>query len=428
MDLRERTGADPLWWDRTRLRLWQDEASWQQSGVARLVAADLPRAVTTVLEKEPQLVGLSVYSTLASVALARALRAARPGLRIVAGGQLCSPGLRGLRLARSGAFDAVVHGEGERPLLQLVEGAAPDSIGGLLIPHAGGVEDTGAGAQVSLDELPWPDWDGVDFDRYSHPLRAASMLLSRGCVRDCDFCHQSWSWGGYRYRDADDVYAEMAALASQRGVRHVHFNDLLVNGSGRQLDRLCALLIERPLGLSWAGNAIVSPNLSEERLTHMRAAGCEKLGFGFESFSEPVLRAMGKGHGPDAILTLLERLHRVGLPFFSNLIVGHPAEGEAEFQQTLDFLARHARLFPEPPTASLLIVQRDTPIDHDADRWGLCTWPDDPLDWWLDDGSNTLGVRRARAARLSEWYKRHFGAPARITDHAEDLEPVGARR
>lgn len=418
------------YWDRTHLHKWQDEARYAAEIEPRITGPGLDAYLDRILADDPTLVGISAYSIEATKHLARRLKERRPDLFVVVGGQVCDPGFYGYNLAWSGAIDLVVHGEGEGPLLDVIrrlESGSRDFSGvpGLLIPGPGGaVENTGTRAPLpDVDVIPWPSFEGLPLDWYTttiepphDPSRSMSTLMARGCVRKCDFCLQAEIWGNYRYRQAQDIYDEMAAHTQRYGLTSYHFNDLLINGAPKQLDALCDLLLAKPLGLTWGGNAIVSKTLRRPLLEKMKAAGCEFLGFGFESFSDPVLEAMGKKYrGPD-VSALLRDLNDVGMRFFSNLVIGHPREGRKEFAETVRFLIEHHELFSEAPTSSLLIVQKNTPIWRAMDRWGIRMDGGDALGWWLEDGSNTLDERKRRAQVMNFFYESLFDTSIKITD------------
>jgi radical SAM superfamily enzyme YgiQ (UPF0313 family) len=274
-----------------------------------------------------------------------------------------------------------------------------------------------------MESLPWPAFETLPMAYYTEtieppyaPSLAVSTLMSRGCVRKCDFCLQAEIWANFRYRKAEDIYAEMAAHKERWGVTRIHFNDLLINGNVRQLSRLCDLLLENPLGLTWGGNAICSKTLKRSLLEKMRAAGCDLLGFGFESFSDPVLKAMAKKYTRAEASRLVKDMHEVGMSFFSNLIIGHPAEGRKEFAETIGFLIEHAKYFNDAPTSSLLIVQKNTPIWRARSYWNIEMEEGDALGWRLADGSNDLAERKYRAQVMNFFYESLFDKALKITD------------
>ncbi len=417
-------------WDRTHLHKWQDPQRYRDEIAPRVTNPTIEDYARKILANSPQLVGISTYSIEATKHMARVLKDMDPEVFIVAGGQVCDPGFYGYNLAWSGSIDLVVHGEGEGPLLDIVtrleEGRRDFSdVRGLLIPRGpDSAEDTGLRPPiVDVNSLSWPDFEDLHLNYYTasegepyEPSRCVSTLMARGCVRKCDFCLQAEIWQNFRYRTAQSVYEEMAAYIERFGLTSYHFNDLLINGSAKQLSQLCDLLIERPLGVPWGGNAIVSKNLKPRLLEKMRAAGCEFLGFGFESFSTKVLHAMGKKYDADEVSRLLHDMKAVDMRFFSNLIIGHPAEGRKEFADTVRFLIDHHQLFTEAPTSSLLIVQKNTPIYRAREYWGIEMEDGDALGWWLKDGTNDLAERKHRAQVLNFFYESLFDVGIKITD------------
>jgi hypothetical protein len=106
----------------------------------------------------------------------------------------------------------------------------------------------------------------------------------------------------------------------------------------------------------------------------------------------------------------------VGMRFFSNLIIGHPAEGRREFADTIQFLIAHHHLFTEAPTSSLLIVQKNTPIWRARDYWKIQMNEGDALGWQLENGTNTLAERKHRAQVMNFFYESLFDTALKITD------------
>ena len=417
-------------WDRTHLHLWQDEEAYRREIAPDITGPSLDVTARRILAFDPQLIGLSVYSTRATLDLAAKLRELAPDVPLIAGGQICDPGVYGYPLAWSGLFEVVVYGEGEGPLLDVMaalDDREPDyrSIPGLLIPGPRRqVHDTGPREPVAdIDSLAHPDFEGLPMEAYTQaveppfdPSRMVSTLLSRGCVCRCDFCLQAEIWRTFRWRDPADVVDEMVANRDRYGLVRYHFNDLLINGSVRQLEGLCDRLIAVGWDLPWAGNATVTRTLTRPLLDKLKRAGCDKLGFGFESFDDTVLEAMNKPYRAADVARLLADLQAVEMDFFSNLIIGHPAEGRRKFASTVRFLIEHHGRFTEPPTSSLLIIQRNTPLHRERARWGVEMEDGDALGWRLRDGTNDLPERKRRAQVMDFFYDAFFGTRIKITD------------
>jgi radical SAM superfamily enzyme YgiQ (UPF0313 family) len=142
-----------------------------------------------------QVIGFStnLQQNLASLALARRIKATWPDKVIVLGGANCD-GEMGLELHRQFPFiDYVCRGESEIVFAALVErlldGAPPPSLPGLIVQGDGGqsVPVGGNALPVSdLDSLPYPDFDDYfqQLDRSSLDIAHCVTLVfesSRGC-------------------------------------------------------------------------------------------------------------------------------------------------------------------------------------------------------------------------------------------------------
>ncbi len=418
------------YWDRTHLHKWQEDDRYHTEIHEKLVAPSLEYYVERVLRNDPQVVGFSVYSMQATLAMVERIKALKPEVFIVVGGQVCEREFYGKRLAAHPLVDAVVMGEGEGPLGELVEaverGGEIPHIPGCLLRRGtrGEYEDCGDRAPIKdVNSLTWPLFDGLPIHWYTarleapwEPSRCGTTLMSRGCVRKCDFCLQAEIWQNFRFRKGDDIYREMETMRDLHRFRRYHFNDLLINGSPVQLEKFCDLMIERGAPVTWGGNAIVSKTLTRRLLEKMVAAGCEFLGFGFESFSDDVLTAMGKKYTRDEVHRLLIDMNELGMRFFSNLIIGHPAETRHHFAETVEFLLNHRQYFTEPPTSSLLIVQENTPVHRAREHWNLQIEGRDALHWYRRDGSNDLEERKYRAQILNQFYQSVWHKNIKITD------------
>ena len=172
------------------------------------------------------------------------------GIHVVVGGPAASVGAIRRLLVSIGAADAVVAGEGEPHVVPLVR-----SLGeGLPIPlgpgvtgrdEQGEIRDGGAGAAESIHALPLPSFAGMPTPEW------IPILTSRGCIRDCSFCTEKFFWKRYRQRKVEDVLAEIEMRIAETGRRTFEFNDDLLNGHIRWLERFCDELIQRKLGIRW---------------------------------------------------------------------------------------------------------------------------------------------------------------------------------
>src|ERR1041385_8749256 len=129
-------------------------------------------------------------------------------------------------------FDAVLIGEVEATLLELVSGAPMSEIAGLAFRSGGSVCRTEPRRlQTNLDALPFPACDLVDIDSYreawlsAHGYFSLNMVSSRGCPYRCNWCAKPVFGSNYHFRSPERVAREMLQLKSEFRADHVWFAD-----------------------------------------------------------------------------------------------------------------------------------------------------------------------------------------------------------
>lgn len=124
-------------------------------------------------------------------------------------------------------IDYIIMGEGEvtshELALALSEGKNLDEIDGLAFRKEDQIIINQPRKPImNIDELPWPARHLFNMEKYTKinkPFnhfpkkeRVLSMVTSRGCPGKCNFCSSPIFWKFARYRDPDDVVAEMKML------------------------------------------------------------------------------------------------------------------------------------------------------------------------------------------------------------------------
>jgi radical SAM superfamily enzyme YgiQ (UPF0313 family) len=265
------------------------------------------------------------------------------GLPVIVGGPQ-SVALDSAFLRRSLA-DVIVRGEGELPLLALMNhyvdntGSLQD-IGGLIFLENGREMQTPRLPLIeNLDALPYPDPKltlGNWFRRTT-----ASFLTSRGCPFSCAFCYEGGNTRRVRFRSVRNVMDEVRkTLLDSPHVRYVLFTDdtftLDVKRLKQFTDALSALRRERDFG--WFAEAHPSILLKHpEMLEMMCEAGLCTLQIGIESGSDEVLKAYGKKADTRMVREAVRLCVEAGVPHVAgNFIVGGALETEETFAASLN--------------------------------------------------------------------------------------------
>lgn len=304
----------------------------------------------TVLQLHPDLIGLTANSvTFPSAAeLAASLKDQAPGVTTVLGGPQVS--IDPKRCIESPGIDFAVRGDGELPLLQIVQNLGnPDalsSVKGILFKHNDAVIQTELPSQsTDLDTLPLPARHKIPLERYPRvqPARldvapVDNICASRGCVYKCTYCSVTRICNkAYRSRDPVNVVDEIQFLMSNFGTKAINFyDDNFTMNRGRILT-LCDEILRRGINVKWI--CMTRPDLVDAELLHsMKRAGCESIAFGIETGSQRLLDFMKKGLTLDQIKTAVRLCKDAKIQTHAYFMFGIPIETRMDYFRTLKLM------------------------------------------------------------------------------------------
>lgn len=288
----------------------------------------------------------------------RTARRVSPRSRLILGGPIASADPE-FALEALGP-DFLVLGEGELPaaglLRALSDGRTAEEVPGLAFRRAGRFFQTRPSETIpDLDSLPWPDYEGFEFDRFldrsafafdqstvsPHPVRLVAPIISgRGCSARCTFCYRLMP--SYRLRSIPEVIREIRHLKDRYAINEVLIWDDLFSSTPERLESFCREV--RPLGLVW-GCQLRVPVVNGPVLRLMKESGCTLISYGLESASPAVLRSMRKGIDVPRMEEALRLTKEAGLTIQGNFIFGDPAETPQTVEETLRFYRRHRQDF-----------------------------------------------------------------------------------
>ncbi|MDH5492265.1 MAG: radical SAM protein [Myxococcales bacterium] len=367
----------------------------------------LPRLLAGPDGRGYDVIGISVYSSfdfLKCQAIAEAAKARWPAAWIVAGGY--HPSARPLDFIYPGSpFDVCVIGEGERPMVKLIEAfeGGEKMHGVILGPEP--IED--------LAELPLSDYSLLERYRSVARGRASQTLiyLSRGCPFDCSFCMErakrEVSW---RPLPVEQAIEELRILHRFLDLRDwtLFVSDALFGMRQSWRRALLEALAQAQLPVEKIWMLIRVDLVEDEDLRLFDAAGAS-LGFGLESGDPRMLSILRKAGRLESYLERVERVgawtRERGVPFGANVIVGHPGETEESIERSAAF-ARRLFLDPKGTTGFLSVdpfrLYPGSPVQAEAERYTerFGTVFHRP-EWWQDGDPEFL----------SEWIDPSEGLP-----------------
>ena len=349
-----------------------------------LVPEFLEAAADELLEGSPRIVGFSsvFQQNIASLVLAKILKARNPSLIVVFGGGNCDAQMGQTIHECFPWIDFVVRGEGEKVFVEVVRDVLEDR---QVHPHSGlcyrangtsiAVPQKGE-PQVPMDEVPLPIYDDY-FERLARtPLRSelwpeVAILFesSRGCwwgvKSHCAFCGLNDSLMRFRSKPASRVAEEILSMAARyRVLDFVAVDDIL---DLRHISELFPLL--RASGADLSLFYETKANLTKDQLRAFAAAGVNAIQPGIESLSTPILRLMGKGVTGLQNLRLLKWCAELGIKPSWNLLYGFPGEPPEEYERMREIVPSLVHL--EPPSFTPIELERFSPYFERSSEFGI---------------------------------------------------------
>ncbi len=305
------------------------------------------RIAPGIVAREPRLIGISVaFGTqlIPAMTLAAALRDVGYDGHIVVGGAFISHCHTRIP-ATPELFDLVnsfVIFSGEIPLLRLAEALRDDlplsTVPGLIFREAAEIRNVPRAEPPLLDDLPTPDFTGLDLNRYLSPRPILPVLTSRGCYFDrCTFCSHTFSYDGrYERHLVEHVIRDVRALQQRHAAKDIYFVDECLSPSFVRL--IATRLLEEKLDIHWVADVRYEPSFRRDLLELAYRSGCRMLAFGLESINPRVVNLMDKATNRPSTQRILDDCHEVGIASNVMFFIGFPSETEEEARQTIDFI------------------------------------------------------------------------------------------
>ena len=260
------------------------------------------QALARVVNARPDVVGFYCMFSMkkTTLELARTLRPQlNPSCLFIVGGPLPSWAPEGFL----GVFDAVAVGEGEQTMAELVQCITVNKsfldIKGLVYQDGDKFVHTEPRAFVAdLDSLPFPTRSHFDNDAYKNyysknfHYTTTSMITSRGCPFNCDFCSRPIFGADMRTRSVNNIVDEVEQIA-RLGYDRVWFADDCFTLNNKHLTAVCEELANRHLDVGWECLSRVD-TMNADVAAAMKRSGCIRVFFGIESGNDSVLGLMNK--------------------------------------------------------------------------------------------------------------------------------------
>lgn len=268
---------------------------------------------------------------------------------LVAGGGAHISGMP-VESMRESMLDVAMAGESDLTFGEVCDGRDPKSVPGLYYRDAdGNIVHSGVRPLIgNLDDLPMPAWHLFDPAYYRDKVSrilvrnppATIAEFSRGCVFKCDFCASKMTMAlGYRKKSPARCAEEVKQL-HRLGWREFMLADDIFTSDNEWATSVAEAITEAGTGMTWTcNNGIRVESANDHLFRTLRKAGCYRVSFGFESGSDAVLKAFGKGgrasleQGRRAV-----RMARAaGIDTNGFFLLGLSADTEESMKETIEY-------------------------------------------------------------------------------------------
>ena len=307
-------------------------------------------------EYQPDLVAVSLLEDTFPIALPLMRAAHDAGVPVLAGG--IYPTFASEDVIREESVDILCVGEGEVAMVELCHriatGAEYDDVLNLWIKKQDGtIVRNHIGPTVNINELPFPDYDFFEEQRFYRPmqgklLRIMPIEMHRGCPYQCAFCEdpiqsQMYRAIGERYHRAKSpqkLMEELRILKDKYQAEYIYFNAetffAMPDAYFVELANSYAEEIKLPFWLQTRPETLTAKHV--ELLQQMNVAHVNiGLEHGNEEFRARVLK---RKMSNNLIIDGLKNLHDAGIPTTVNNIMGFPDETRELVFDTIE-LNRH---------------------------------------------------------------------------------------
>ena len=251
-------------------------------------------------------------------------------------------------------LSAICRGEGEYPLLELVENLkdnkAITQIKSLWIKQDGKIYENPCRPFIKdLDTIPFADRELYDYGKIiKSNYDRADFMFSRGCPFDCTYCSnhkiRHLQDGQYvRFRSVDNVIREIKDVVSRYNIRVIFMQDDTFTMKKDWVYEFCKKY-KKEIGIPFMMHT--RPEVvTKEMFDKLKDAGCFRVAMGLESGNNYIrTEILNRKITDEQLKFAFKTVKEAGLVTKSFNIVGFPHETKEYFQDTIKL---NAEIMPD---------------------------------------------------------------------------------
>ncbi|HZL09693.1 MAG TPA: radical SAM protein [Prolixibacteraceae bacterium] len=263
-------------------------------------------------------------------------------------------------LAVKSRADYIVLGEGEEPMLDLVNflSKKTEELPHSIIQKESDLIHAKNHFTKDINRFPLPARDLVDFNKYLdrsprnvRGWKSASIITSKGCPFDCEFCAVH-SVCGYKWRPftTQIVLDEINYLVDNYQVNNIEIEDDNFTINQTRVEEILHGIIEinkNKQFLSWqALNGLRIDTLNEDLIRLFKESNCRHLNIALEHGDQDMLNIIQKKLNLEKVVEIVGLLKKYEIDSHVFTIYGYPGETKERFENALNFYSKLKKIAP----------------------------------------------------------------------------------
>jgi len=377
-------------------------------------------------------IGFSVVfqQTLASIALAAAIKKHYPQIPIMMGGATFEDDIAEEIMKGCPQVDYIHCGDADetfpKAIRRIYSGESMKGMPGIMWRDNGQVAYNGRAPNLSdMNKTPTPDFDEYFYARkqggYEYHDDAHGVLLpietARGCwwgvKNHCTFCGLNRAGMEFRSKRVENVIEQLDELSRRYGILDFNAIDNIIEPE--YIDRLFGQLSEANTDIRL--HYEVRPSLSRVQLKHMRQGGLFSIQPGVESFSTHILKLMKKHTTGVRNLELIKWSTYYGINNLYNILLRFPGETAEDYRAQCDVISKIPH-FQAPWAIAKARADRGSPMYTDPESQSISSLvPSACYDYLYPKDRFDLN-------RVSYYFEHEMGNTLEDREYAEIFEAV----
>ncbi|MCB1148444.1 MAG: radical SAM protein, partial [Leptospiraceae bacterium] len=217
---------------------------------------------------------------------------------------------------------------------------------GLCFPSGGNLVKKPYARKIeNIENLPFPDWDAINFYEYARtqsmaPIgfrRYANLMTSRGCPFRCIYCHDHLG-KSFRARSPGLVVDEIETLYRKYRIKHFEIIDDIFNFNKKRTIEICNEISRRNLKIRIAfPNGLRGDLLDEEVIDALAEAGTHFISFAVETATPRLQKLVRKHNRLEILKKNIDYAVRKKIFSYGFFMIGFPTETREEIEATIEF-------------------------------------------------------------------------------------------